>query len=62
MFDDIRFIDKTPQKPKIIVSANFGVEPNRLVNYKELLDQAIQLSDHKPFKCIYYNRKMVSPH
>lgn len=47
-------------QPKIIVSANTGVEPGRLVNYKELLENAIQLSDHKPSKCIFYNRLMVT--
>jgi propionyl-CoA synthetase len=46
-------------KPKIIVSANVGVEPNRLINYKNLLDHAIELAEHKPLKCIFYNRKMV---
>lgn len=45
-------------KPKVIVSANAGVEPSRVINYKELLDKAIELSDHKPKKCIYYNRPM----
>lgn len=47
-------------KPKIIISANAGVEPNRVIDYKQLLDKAIELSDHKPKNCIYYNRKMFS--
>jgi len=45
-------------KPKVIVSANAGVEPHRVINYKDLLDKAIELSDHKPKKCIYFNRPM----
>jgi len=45
-------------KPKVIVSANAGIEPHRVINYKELLDKAIDMSDHKPKKCIYYNRPM----
>jgi propionyl-CoA synthetase len=45
-------------KPKIIVSANSGVEPGRIINYKQLLDDAIAISDHKPNKCIFYNREM----
>lgn len=45
-------------QPKVIVSANAGVEPSRVINYKELLDKAIELSEHKPKKCIYYNRPM----
>lgn len=45
-------------KPKIIVSANAGIEPNRVIDYKQLLDKAVDLSDHKPKNCIYFNRKM----
>ena len=45
-------------KPKIIVSANAGVEPSHVVDYKGLLDKAIEWSDHKPKRCIYYNRPM----
>ena len=43
-------------KPKLIVSASCGHEPNRLVHYKPLLDQAIQQSKCKPSKCIIYQR------
>ena len=43
-------------KPKLIVSASCGLEPNRLVHYKPLLDQAIQQSKYKPSKCIIYQR------
>ena len=43
-------------KPKLIVSASCGHEPNRLVHYKPLLDQAIQQSKYKPSKCIIYQR------
>ena len=43
-------------KPKLIVSASCGHEPNRLVHYKPLLDQAIQQSNYKPSKCIIYQR------
>ncbi|XP_070555650.1 acyl-CoA synthetase short-chain family member 3, mitochondrial-like [Ptychodera flava] len=45
-------------KPKVIVSASCGIEPNRLVDYKPLLDQAIDMSQHKPYKCIIYDRPM----
>ena len=43
-------------KPKLIVSASCGHEPNRLVLYKPLLDQAIQQSNYKPSRCIIYQR------
>ncbi|MCB1802479.1 MAG: propionyl-CoA synthetase [Gammaproteobacteria bacterium] len=39
-------------KPKVMVSASCGIEPNRVVVYKPLLDEAIELSDHKPSACI----------
>ena len=39
-------------KPKVIVSASCGIEPNRVVVYKPLLDNAIALSEHKPASCI----------
>ena len=39
-------------KPTVIVSASCGIEPNRVVVYKPLLDEAIELSDHKPAACI----------
>ena len=34
-------------KPKAIVSASCGIEPNRIVEYKPLLDEAIELAEHK---------------
>jgi len=39
-------------EPKVIVSASCGIEPNRVVEYKPLLDGAIELSSHKPECCI----------
>jgi propionyl-CoA synthetase len=39
-------------KPKVMVSASCGIEPNRVVVYKPLLDEAIRLSTHKPSACI----------
>lgn len=34
-------------KPKMIVSASCGIEPSRVVKYKPLLDEAIELASHK---------------
>ena len=45
--------------PKVIVSASCGHEPNRIVAYKPLLDEAIQLSVHKPSSCIVYQREAL---
>src|SRR5439155_1192859 len=43
-------------KPKLIFSASCGLEPGRLVQYKPLLDEAIQLSSAKPQACIILQR------
>jgi propionyl-CoA synthetase len=42
--------------PKMILSASCGIEPGRVVAYKPLLDQAIQLSRHKPERCVVLQR------
>ena len=34
--------------PKMIISASCGIEPNRVVEYKPLLDEAINLAESKP--------------
>ena len=44
--------------PKAIVSASCGVEPSRVVPYKPLLDQAIELAEHKPDCCVILHRPM----
>ena len=43
-------------KPTMIVSASCGIEPSRLVEYKPLLDEAIDLASHKPGHCIIFQR------
>jgi propionyl-CoA synthetase len=43
-------------RPKVIVSASCGVEVNRVIPYKPLLDGAIDLSSHKPQRCIVLQR------
>jgi propionyl-CoA synthetase len=44
--------------PKLIVSSSCGIEPGRVVEYKPLLDQSIELSAHKPDHCIILQREM----
>mgnify|MGYP006261140489 FL=1 len=41
---------------KAVISASCGIEPNRLVEYKPLLDGAIELSKNKPEHCIILQR------
>ena len=45
--------------PKMIVSASCGIEPNRIVEYKPLLDGAIDIAKNKPQKCIILQRDMA---
>ncbi len=45
--------------PKAIVAASCGIEPGRIVAYKPLLDQAIELAAHKPSSCIILQRPMI---
>ena len=45
-------------KPKVIVSASCGIEVSRIIPYKPLLDEAIQLAKYKPEKCIILQRPM----
>ncbi|MBR45745.1 MAG: propionyl-CoA synthetase [Rhodospirillaceae bacterium] len=42
--------------PKLIVSASCGIEVNRVIAYKPLLDEAIELAAHKPESCIILQR------
>ena len=42
--------------PKMILSASCGIEVGRVVPYKPLLDQAIELSRHKPECCVILQR------
>ena len=43
--------------PKAIIAASCGLEPNRVVHYKPLLDDAINQSSHKPETCIILQRE-----
>jgi propionyl-CoA synthetase len=43
-------------KPKLILSASCGIEPGRIVKYKPLLDEAIELASVKPDACIILKR------
>ena len=43
-------------EPKVILTASAGVEPNRVVKYKPLLDEAINLAAVKPEKVLLLQR------
>ena len=46
-------------KPKVIVSASGAMETKRLIEYKPLLDKAIDLAVHKPEKCVIFQRDIL---
>jgi len=43
-------------KPKVIVSASCGIEVKRVIEYKPLLDAAIETASHKPEHCVILQR------
>ncbi|HEY9038901.1 MAG TPA: propionyl-CoA synthetase [Roseovarius sp.] len=43
--------------PKAIIAASCGIEPNRIVQYKPLLDGAIEQATHKPDFCVIFQRE-----
>src|SRR5262249_21306091 len=46
--------------PKLILTASCGIEPGRIVTYKNLLDEAIALSNSKPQACLVLQRPQAS--
>ncbi|MCY4148777.1 MAG: propionyl-CoA synthetase [Gammaproteobacteria bacterium] len=43
-------------QPKMIVASSCGIEPGRVVEYKPLLDRAIEMARHKPDACVVFQR------
>ncbi len=41
---------------KVVVSASCGIEVSRVVEYKPILDRAIELSERKPTRCVIVQR------
>ncbi len=50
----VRIDDATP---KAIIAGSCGIEPGRIVEYKPLLDDAINIASHKPEFCVIYQRE-----
>lgn len=46
-------------QPKVIVSASCGVEINKIIPYKPLIDQAILSANFKPSHCVIFQRDML---
>ncbi|MGX9356753.1 propionyl-CoA synthetase [Roseobacteraceae bacterium S113] len=45
--------------PKAIVSASCGIEPGRVIAYKPLLDEAIEIAEQKPETCVILQRDLL---
>jgi propionyl-CoA synthetase len=45
--------------PTVVVSASCGIEVNRVLEYKPILDRAIGLSSHKPPSCVILQRPQI---
>ena len=46
-------------KPTVIMSASCGIETSRVIEYKPLLDKAIELSEYKPQHCLVLQREQA---
>lgn len=43
-------------KPKVVISASCGLEPNKVINYKEILDEALIIAE----KCMMNGENSTS--
>jgi len=43
-------------QPKVVISASCGIEGKRIIEYKPMLDRAIDIAAHKPDHCIIVQR------
>jgi len=46
-------------QPRMIISASCGIEITRVIPYKPLLDEAIQLAETGPLRCVIYQRHQL---
>jgi propionyl-CoA synthetase len=50
----------TDAQPRVVVSASCGIEGARIVEYKPLLDRAIELAEHTPEHCLILQRPQAT--
>ena len=43
-------------RPRVVVSASCGIEGSRVIEYKPMLDAAVEESSHKPDRCVILQR------
>ena len=53
----VRLDDATP---KVLLTASCGIEINRVIEYKPIVDKAIELASHKPGSCIILQRPQAT--
>jgi len=46
-------------RPKVVISASCGIEVNRVIDYKPLLDAALDQSQYPPEHCVIFQRPQV---
>ncbi len=44
-------------QPRLVMTASCGLEPNRIVPYWPLLDEALRLAAHRPERCLVWQRE-----
>jgi len=53
----VRLDDATP---KVLLTASCGIEVNRVIEYKPIVDMAIEMANHKPGVCVLLQRPQAS--
>ncbi|MCX7727829.1 MAG: AMP-binding protein, partial [Chitinispirillaceae bacterium] len=43
-------------KPKIVIATSCGIEVKKIIDYKSILNKALEIATHKPEKCIIFQR------
>lgn len=46
-------------KPKAVITASCGIEVTKVIEYKPLVDKAIEQASHKPDFCVVYQRQQA---
>jgi propionyl-CoA synthetase len=46
-------------RPAVVVSASCGIEPSRIVEYKPMLDAALESAEHPPRTCVIVQRDQL---
>eukprot|EP01133_Synstelium_polycarpum_P006785 gene6785-7887_t len=47
-------------RPKVVISANIGLDGFKVIHYTELLSKALEIATHKPDHTIIYSRQDIS--